>query len=132
MAPPFSPAEKSYILGLCTQHNIRTGRLTPRGTWTQIINAIETETQQHLPGGQYFETDPWPPRRYRPQMISTLALRWMREEEARAPRAQKLAELQAYRAAGGKTLTEIIEEHIASGECVRTDFGFGAGRPGWV
>ncbi|KAJ8071841.1 hypothetical protein OCU04_002154 [Sclerotinia nivalis] len=131
MAPPFKPTEKLHILDLCTQHNIRDGQLTPRGTWTQIINAIETESQQHLPGGQYFETDPWPPRHYQLELISNSALRWMREE-AREPRIRKLVELQAYRAAGGKTLTEIIEEHIASGQSVRTDYGFDVTRPGWV
>ncbi|APA05314.1 predicted protein [Sclerotinia sclerotiorum 1980 UF-70] len=131
MSPHFQPTEKSHILNLCTQHHIRAGQRTRPGTWTQIIHDMELEMRKHLPGGQYFNTDPWPLRRYQPKRISCLALRWMRQE-AKEPRIRKLVDLQMYRAKGGKTLTEIIEEHVASGLCVRTDFGFGAGRPGWV
>ncbi|CAD6447456.1 b155ecc9-7da0-466d-9bee-5c0d603b1dcc-CDS [Sclerotinia trifoliorum] len=131
MAPYFKPTEKSHILNLCTQHHIRAEKRTPRGTWSKIIHAMESEAQEHFPGGQYFEIDPWPVRHYQPKKISCLALRWMRQE-AKEPRIRKLVKLQMYRANGGKTLTEIIEESVVSGVSVRTDFGAGAGRPGWV
>ncbi|ESZ95470.1 hypothetical protein SBOR_4124 [Sclerotinia borealis F-4128] len=123
MPTTYSSSEKTHILKLCTTHNIRDGHPTPRGIWPLIATAMQMEAQQHLPGGQQFDSDPWHFRHYLPKTLNSLALRWIREE-ARKERTRKFRDLQARRARGEKTLTEIIEEHIASGLSVRTDFGF--------
>lgn len=47
-------------------------------------------------------------------------------------RAAKIEEARRMRAERGKTLTETIEEHIESGNCVRTDFWGWVMEPGGV
>ncbi|TEY65452.1 hypothetical protein BOTCAL_0140g00170 [Botryotinia calthae] len=121
---PFPPSEKSHILSLCTQHNIRLNHRTSRHTWPQIIFALERKASLHYPGGEYFATDPWPPRIYITRSLREYVRRWMR--------AAKRDEVRELRAEGGKTLTETIEEHIESGNCVRTDFWGWVMEPGWV
>ncbi|ATZ52087.1 hypothetical protein BCIN_07g05980 [Botrytis cinerea B05.10] len=121
---PFPPSEKSHILSLCTQHNIRLDHRTSRYTWPQLIFALEREAPLHYPGGEHFVTDPWPPRIYITRSLRGYVRRWMR--------AAKIEEARRMRAERGKTLTETIEEHIESGNCVRTDFWGWVMEPGWV
>ncbi|KAF7884049.1 uncharacterized protein EAF01_011472 [Botrytis porri] len=121
---PFPPTEKSFLLSLCTLHNIRLNHRTSRNTWPQIIFALEVEAPLHYPGGQHFDTDPWPPRIYITLYLRRYVERWMREA--------KRDEIARLRAEGGRTLTEIIDEHNESGECVRTNFGGWVMEPGCV
>ncbi|KAF5874164.1 uncharacterized protein Bfra_004171 [Botrytis fragariae] len=121
---PFPPSEKFFILSLCTLHNIRLNHRTSRNTWPQIIFALEVEAPLHYPGGEHFDADPWPPRIYITSSLRNYVERWMLEG--------KRDEIARLRAEGGRTLTEIIEEHIESGECVRTNFWGWEMEPGWV
>ncbi|KAF7926907.1 uncharacterized protein EAE98_006291 [Botrytis deweyae] len=118
------PTEKSFILSLCILHNIRLKHRTRRNTWPQIIFALEVEAPLHYPDGEYFDTDPWPPKIYITSSLRNYVERWMLEVKG-----DEKAKL---RAEGGRMLTEIIEEHVESGECGRTNFGGWEMEPGWV
>ncbi|KAF7936580.1 uncharacterized protein EAE97_007946 [Botrytis byssoidea] len=121
---PFPPTEKVFILSLSTLHNIRLNHRTSRNTWPQIIFAVEIEALLHYPGGEHFDTDPWHARIYTAISLRKYVERWMLEV--------KRDEIARLRAEGGRTLMEIIEEHIQSGECVRTNIWGWVMEPGWV
>ncbi|KAJ8071836.1 hypothetical protein OCU04_002149 [Sclerotinia nivalis] len=66
----YTPGEKAYLLHLCAVYGITGIRYAPYNSWPRLIEDIIAEAPRHLEGGDLFDGDPWPVRRYALSNIS--------------------------------------------------------------
>ncbi|KAA8572016.1 hypothetical protein EYC84_001947 [Monilinia fructicola] len=61
---PYLPSEKAHLLCLCAIHGITGNYHAPHMAWPKVLFDMNAEAPRHLVGGDLFDTDPWPIRRY--------------------------------------------------------------------
>ncbi|KAF7863151.1 hypothetical protein EAF04_007234 [Stromatinia cepivora] len=73
----YTSSEKAYLLHLCAIHRIVANRYAPYNAWPRVIHAMIAEAPRHLEGGDLFDDDPWPARRYTVSNTGRFCRQWL-------------------------------------------------------